>query len=78
MIASCRIFNLNDWFFFFYSLSENAELLKRSQKSLEESKLQVEESLKQQIAHNRSLERQMNTLKVDIFQMVRSKEKHTS
>ncbi|OXU28354.1 hypothetical protein TSAR_008311 [Trichomalopsis sarcophagae] len=58
------------------NLSDNAELLKRRLKSLEESKDQVDDSLKQQIAHNRSLERDMNKLKVEIFQLVRNKEKH--
>ena len=53
-------------------------MLKRRLKSLQESKDQVDGSLQQQIAQNRSLEREMNKLKQEIFQLVRTKEKHTT
>lgn len=60
------------------NLNENAELLRQRLKSLEESREQVDESLKKQIAQNRSLERDMHKLKMEIIQLQHNKERHTS
>ncbi|XP_014482039.1 PREDICTED: phosphatidylinositol 3-kinase regulatory subunit alpha isoform X2 [Dinoponera quadriceps] len=59
------------------TLTDNAELLKRRLKSLEDSKEQLDESLKQQIAYYRTLEREMYKLKSEIGQLVRQKERHS-
>ncbi|KAF7401655.1 hypothetical protein HZH68_007475 [Vespula germanica] len=59
-----------------YSLTENAELLKRRLKSLEDSREQLDDSLKQRIAYNRTLEREMHKLKPEIIQLVRQRDKH--
>ncbi|XP_015190692.1 PREDICTED: phosphatidylinositol 3-kinase regulatory subunit alpha-like isoform X2 [Polistes dominula] len=58
------------------TLTENAELLKRRLKSLEDSKEQLDDSLKQRIAYNRTLEREMHKLKPEIIQLVRQRDKH--
>ncbi|XP_011154878.1 phosphatidylinositol 3-kinase regulatory subunit alpha isoform X3 [Harpegnathos saltator] len=58
------------------TLTDNAELLKRRLKSLEDSKEQLDESLKQQIAYYRTLEREMYKLKAEIGQLVRQKDRH--
>ncbi|XP_012277120.1 phosphatidylinositol 3-kinase regulatory subunit alpha [Orussus abietinus] len=58
------------------TLTDNAELLKGRLKSLEESREQLDDSLKQQIAYNRTLEREMHKLKPEITQLVRQREKH--
>lgn len=60
-----------------YSLTDNAELLKRRLKSLEDSKEQLDESLKQQIAYYRTLEREMYKLKSEIGQLARQKDRHS-
>ncbi|XP_058794763.1 phosphatidylinositol 3-kinase regulatory subunit alpha-like isoform X2 [Phymastichus coffea] len=57
-------------------LQLNGELLRFRLRSLDESKNYVEGILKQDIAQNRSLERDMNKFKVEIFLLVRSKDKH--
>ncbi|XP_054005763.1 phosphatidylinositol 3-kinase regulatory subunit alpha isoform X2 [Hylaeus anthracinus] len=58
------------------TLTDNADLLKRRLKSLEDSKDQLDRSLKEQIAYNRTLEREMHKLKPDLLQLVRQKDKH--
>lgn len=61
---------------FYCSLMDNAELLKRRLKSLEDSKEQVDESLKQQIAYSRTLEREMYKLKSEIGHLARQRDRH--
>ncbi|KAK7868735.1 hypothetical protein R5R35_002537 [Gryllus longicercus] len=58
------------------SLDENSEVLKLRLESLKESKQQLDDNLKQQVAFNRSLEREMNSLKPDIIQLFKQKERH--
>ncbi|XP_043256902.1 phosphatidylinositol 3-kinase regulatory subunit alpha isoform X1 [Colletes gigas] len=58
------------------TLTDNADLLKRRLKSLEDSKDQLDRSLKEQIAYNRTLEREMHKLKPDLLQLVRQRDKH--
>lgn len=60
-----------------YSLTDNSELLKRRLKALEDSKEQLDESLKQQIAYYRTLEREMYRLKSEIGLLVRQKDRHS-
>lgn len=62
----------------FYRLTENAELLKRRLKSLEDSREQLDRCLKEQIAYNRTLEREMQKLKPEIQQLQRQKDKHVT
>ncbi|XP_076658734.1 phosphatidylinositol 3-kinase regulatory subunit alpha [Halictus rubicundus] len=57
-------------------LTGNAELLKQRQKCFEDSKEELDRSLKEQIAFNRTLEREMQKLKPEILQLVRQREKH--
>ncbi|XP_076667877.1 uncharacterized protein LOC143368733 isoform X2 [Andrena cerasifolii] len=59
------------------TLTDNAELLKRRLKSLEDSKEQLDRSLKEQIAYNRTLEREMHKLKPELLQLVRQRDKHS-
>lgn len=59
-----------------YRLTDNAELLKRRLKSLEDSREQLDCSLKEQIAYNRTLEREMHKLKPELLQLVRQRDKH--
>ncbi|XP_077261791.1 phosphatidylinositol 3-kinase regulatory subunit alpha isoform X1 [Temnothorax americanus] len=59
------------------TLTDNSELLKRRLKALEDSKEQLDESLKQQIAYYRTLEREMYRLKSEIGMLVRQKERHS-
>ncbi|XP_032680236.1 phosphatidylinositol 3-kinase regulatory subunit alpha isoform X2 [Odontomachus brunneus] len=59
------------------TLTDNAELLKRRLKSLEDSKEQLDESLKQQVAYYRTLEREMYKLKSEIGQLARQKDRHS-
>ncbi|XP_017888284.1 phosphatidylinositol 3-kinase regulatory subunit alpha isoform X2 [Ceratina calcarata] len=58
------------------TLTENAELLKRRLKSLEDSKEQLDTSLKEQIAYSRTLEREMHKMKPELLQLVRQRDKH--
>ncbi|KAG8281009.1 Phosphatidylinositol 3-kinase regulatory subunit gamma [Homalodisca vitripennis] len=60
------------------SLMENAELLRLRLKSLQESKEQLEDNLKQRVAYNRSLEREMHALKPEVFNILKLKEKHAA
>ncbi|XP_020283758.1 phosphatidylinositol 3-kinase regulatory subunit alpha isoform X4 [Pseudomyrmex gracilis] len=59
------------------TLMENAEMLKRIQKNVEDYKETLGEELKQQIAYYRTLEREMYRLKSDIGQQVRQKDRHS-
>ncbi|XP_063994479.1 uncharacterized protein LOC135172035 isoform X1 [Diachasmimorpha longicaudata] len=58
------------------TLTDNAELLRSRLKSLEESKEQLDDSLRQQIAYNRTLEREMYKLKPDMVQLMRQRDRH--
>ncbi|KOC68223.1 Phosphatidylinositol 3-kinase regulatory subunit alpha [Habropoda laboriosa] len=58
------------------TLTDNAELLKRRLKSLEDSREQLDRSLKEQIAYHRTLEREMHKLKPELLQLVRQRDKH--
>ncbi|KAK9507473.1 hypothetical protein O3M35_007325 [Rhynocoris fuscipes] len=58
------------------SFMKNAEILRQRLRSLEESKLQLEDNLKQQVAYNRTLEREMHKLKPEIVELDKQKEKH--
>ncbi|XP_011307012.1 uncharacterized protein Pi3K21B [Fopius arisanus] len=58
------------------TLNDNAELLRNRLKSLEDSKEQLDDSLRQQIAYNRTLEREMYKLKPDMVQLMRQRDKH--
>lgn len=58
------------------SLIENSEVLRDRLKKLEESKKQLSDNLKQQVAYNRSLEREMYSLKPDIIQLFKQRERH--
>lgn len=60
-----------------YSLTDNVELLKRRLKSLEDSREQLDRSLKEQISYNRTLEREMHKLKPDLLSLVRQRDKHS-
>nr|XP_012215205.1 PREDICTED: uncharacterized protein LOC105667777 isoform X1 [Linepithema humile] len=59
------------------TLTDNAELLKRRLKALEESKENLDDNLKQQIAYYRTLEREMCRLKGDIAMLMRQRERHS-
>ncbi|XP_066580977.1 phosphatidylinositol 3-kinase regulatory subunit alpha isoform X2 [Prorops nasuta] len=59
------------------TLTDNAELLVMRLKALEDSRDEVEDSLKQQIAYNRTLEREMQKLKPDIIQLIKQRDKHS-
>lgn len=58
------------------SVSENSEVLRQRLKSLEESKEQLEDNLKQQIAYNRTLEREITSLKPELFNLARQRDRH--
>lgn len=59
------------------SLLKNADMLWQRLKSLEESRAQLDETLKQQVAYNRTLERELNALKPEVRQLFRQREKHS-
>lgn len=63
-------------FIYFNRLTDNAELLRNRLKSLEDSREQLDDSLRQQIAYNRTLEREMHKLKPEVMQLIRQKDKH--
>lgn len=58
------------------SVSENSEVLRQRLKSLEESREQLEENLKQQIAYNRTLEREITSLKPELYNLSRQRDRH--
>ncbi|XP_033611633.1 phosphatidylinositol 3-kinase regulatory subunit gamma-like [Cryptotermes secundus] len=58
------------------SLEDNADMLKQRLQCLEESRRQLEENLKQERAFNRTLEREMHSLKPDIIQLFRQQERY--
>jgi len=60
------------------SLMENAGILRHRLKSLQESREQLEDNLKQRVAYNRSLEREMHALKPEVFNLLKLKEKHAA
>lgn len=55
---------------------DNSELLKRRLKALEDSKEQLEESVKQQVAYSRTLERETFRLKVETGQLARQRDRY--
>ncbi|BES90725.1 Phosphatidylinositol 3-kinase [Nesidiocoris tenuis] len=59
------------------SFNKNAEILQYRLNSLKESKRQLEDNLNQQIAYNRSIEREMHKLKPEVQDLSKQKEKHT-
>lgn len=58
------------------SLMDNAELLKQRLKMMEESCEQLDENLQQREAYNRSLERELTSLKPEIKDLMRESEKY--
>ncbi|KAF6216721.1 hypothetical protein GE061_001068 [Apolygus lucorum] len=58
------------------SFIKNAEILQCRLMSLQESKQQLEDNLNQQIAYNRTLEREMHKLKPEVQELNKQKEKH--
>uniref|UniRef100_A0AAU7B9P6 Phosphoinositide-3-kinase regulatory subunit alpha n=1 Tax=Pyrrhocoris apterus TaxID=37000 RepID=A0AAU7B9P6_PYRAP len=58
------------------SFHENSEILNQRLRSLKESKLQLEENLKQQIAYQRTLEREMHKLKPEVIELFKQIDKH--
>lgn len=58
------------------SLEDNAEMLKQRLMCLQESRRQLEDNLKQERAYNRTLEREMHSLKPDIIQLFKQRERH--
>ncbi|XP_076178357.1 phosphatidylinositol 3-kinase regulatory subunit alpha isoform X2 [Ptiloglossa arizonensis] len=58
------------------TLTDNADLLKQRLQSLEDSRDQLYRSLKEQIAYNRTLEREMHKLKPNLLQLVHQRDKH--
>ncbi|CAH1393870.1 unnamed protein product [Nezara viridula] len=58
------------------SFNENSEILNQRLHSLKESKLQLEENLKQQVAYNRTIEREMHRLKPEVIELFKQIEKH--
>lgn len=58
------------------TLMDNSELLKRRLKALEDSKEQLEESVKQQVAYSRTLERETFRLKVETGQLARQRDRY--
>lgn len=62
---------------FFYNcrLTDNAELLRSRLKSLEDSRDQLEDSLRTQVSYNRSLEREMHKLKPDLMSLTRMQDR---
>lgn len=58
------------------SLEDNSDVLKLRLQGLEESRRTLEENLKQQRAYHRSLEREMHSLKPDIIQLFKQRERH--
>ncbi|XP_036142290.1 phosphatidylinositol 3-kinase regulatory subunit alpha isoform X2 [Monomorium pharaonis] len=59
------------------TLTDNSELLKQRLKGLEDSKEQLDESLKQQNAYCRTLEREMYKLRSEVGLLVRQKDRHS-
>ncbi|RZF35296.1 hypothetical protein LSTR_LSTR014465 [Laodelphax striatellus] len=61
-----------------FSLMENIEMLKSRLKSMNESRKMLEDSLNQQVAYSRAIEREMQGLKPEVIQLFRQKEKHVA
>ncbi|XP_023227085.1 phosphatidylinositol 3-kinase regulatory subunit alpha-like [Centruroides sculpturatus] len=59
-------------------LMENFELLKSRLSTVQENKTQLENELKYQTAYNRSLDREMNSLKPEILQLYKQREQYQS
>ncbi|XP_071443030.1 phosphatidylinositol 3-kinase regulatory subunit gamma-like [Hetaerina americana] len=57
-------------------LVENLEVLKQRLCTLMSSMEHVDESLKQQVVYSRTLEREMNSLKPDIIELFKQKDRH--
>lgn len=72
-IESALLINiaLND-----YSLMDNSELLKRRLKALKDSRDQLQESTNQQVAYNRTLERETCRLKSETGQLARQRDRY--
>lgn len=58
------------------SVSENSEVLRQRLKSLEESREQLEDNLIQQIAYNKTLEREITTLKTELSNLCKERDRH--
>lgn len=59
----------------FFRLNDNVEVLNHRLKSLEDSRAQLEENLKQQTTYNRLLDREMTKLKLEIQSLMQSSNK---
>ncbi|XP_022236096.1 phosphatidylinositol 3-kinase regulatory subunit alpha-like isoform X2 [Limulus polyphemus] len=57
-------------------LVENFDLLKKRLRTIQESKIQLENDLKHQAAYNRTLDREMNSLKPEIIQLYKQREQY--
>ncbi|XP_034944744.1 phosphatidylinositol 3-kinase regulatory subunit alpha isoform X2 [Chelonus insularis] len=58
------------------TLTDNAEVLRNRLQSLEDSREQLDDSLRQQVAYNRTLEREMHKLKPEVMHIMRQRERH--
>ncbi|XP_013780715.1 phosphatidylinositol 3-kinase regulatory subunit alpha-like isoform X1 [Limulus polyphemus] len=58
------------------SLAENFVLLKKRLRTIQESKTQLENDLKHLAAYNRTLDREMNSLKPEIIQLYKQREQY--
>lgn len=56
---------------------DNSELLKRRLKALKDSRDQLQESTNQQVAYNRTLERETCRLKSETGQLARQRDRYT-
>ncbi|KAF4528663.1 hypothetical protein B566_EDAN019056 [Ephemera danica] len=57
-------------------LQDNKAMLRDRLQALEESRRQLEDTLKQQVAYSRTLDREMNTLKPEVIELMRQRERH--
>ncbi|XP_014206200.1 phosphatidylinositol 3-kinase regulatory subunit alpha isoform X2 [Copidosoma floridanum] len=58
------------------SVSVNAELLEHKLKAVKESKLQLDHHMQAEVAVNRGLELDLSKIRVELFHLIRSRDKH--
>lgn len=63
---------------FFFSMLNNVQMLKHRLKNMEDNREQLEDTLREQVAFTRTLERELITLKPEVISLFKQKERAAS
>lgn len=63
---------------FFFSMLNNVQMLKHRLKNMEDNREQLEDTLREQVAFTRTLERELITVKPEVISLFKQKERAAS